>query len=122
MRQHPLPFAAMVVIVADSKKDEAVVGVVNPVLVMRLRLQEGIAGHLTLALDSQGACIKETVETNEFGKRRVGMLQDHLFDAVERDTDFAIATAACSKDKEEKKTGKRVFHDKLKVRLHQLRM
>ncbi len=94
MRQHTLPFAAMLIIVTDSAEDEAVVGVVNPVLVVRLRLEQGIARHLTVSLDAHCTCVKKAVDAIEFEERRIGMLHDYLFDAVERSTDHRIPLLA----------------------------
>ncbi|MBR3027902.1 MAG: hypothetical protein IKH58_07170 [Bacteroidales bacterium] len=93
MRQHLLLLTAMLIIVADGAEDEAVAGVVNPVFIMRLRLEQGIARHLTVALDAHSTSIKETVETDEFGECGVGMLLNDLLDAVERGCGLTIATS-----------------------------
>ena len=84
----------MLVIVADGAEDEAVAGVVDVVLVVGLCLQEGIARHLAVALDAHGTRVKQAVEADELGKGRIGMLPDHLLDAVERGAHFLIALAA----------------------------
>ena len=83
----------MLVIVTDGAEDEAVAGVIDVVLVAGLCLQEGIARHLTVALDAHSTGIKQAVEADELGKGRVGMLPDHLLDAVERGSDLTIATS-----------------------------
>jgi len=94
MRQHLLPFAAMVVIVTDSVENEAVVGVINPILVVSLRLQQGIACHLALAFDAYSTRVQQTIEANQLDERRVRTLLHHLLDAVERDVDHRIPVLA----------------------------
>ena len=91
MRQHLLALAAVLVVVVDGTEDEAVAGVVDEVLVVGLRLQEGIARHLTLALDVDRTCVKEAVEADKLDEGRVGMLLNHLLDAVERGGDLTVA-------------------------------
>ena len=94
MRQHLLPFAAMLIIVADGAEDEAVAGVVNPVLVVGLRLEQSITRHLTVSFNAHCTCIKETVEANKFDEGRIGMLLNDLLDADERGSYLTIATTA----------------------------
>ena len=94
VREHLLPFASMFVIVADGLEDEAVVGVVDVVLVIRLRLEQGISRLLTLPFDAQDACIKKAVELHKLEERRIGMLLNDCFDIVERGVDLEIAPAA----------------------------
>ncbi|MBO4753837.1 MAG: hypothetical protein J5543_04530 [Bacteroidales bacterium] len=94
MRKHPLPFTAMVIIVANGMEDKAVVGVVDVVLVMRLRLEQGIAGLLTVAFDTHSAHVEKAIEYHKLVESRVGMLLNYCLDIVERGVDFAIAPAA----------------------------
>ena len=94
MRQHLLPPAAMFVIVADGSEDETVVGVVNPVLIMRLRLEQGIARHLPLAFDAHSSRVQEAIEANKFDESRIGTLLHYLLDAVERGADHRIPLLA----------------------------
>ena len=90
MCEHLLPFAAMVVIVANGLEDEAVVSVVDIILVVGLRLQQGIACHLALAFDAYSTRVQQTIEANQLDERRVGMLLHYLLYAVERGADHWI--------------------------------
>ena len=94
MRQHLLPLASMLIVVADGTEDETVVGVVNPVLIMRLRLEQGIARHLPIAFDAHSTSVQEAIEVNKFDERRVGTLLHYLLDAVERGADLRIPMLA----------------------------
>ena len=92
--EHPLAVAAMLVIVTHGTEDKAVIGVIYVVLVIRLRLEQGIARNLTVSLDAHCTCVKKAVDAIEFEERRIGMLHDYLFDAVERSTDHRIPLLA----------------------------
>ena len=94
MRQHLLPLASMLIVVADGTEDETVVGVVNPVLIMRLRLEQGIARHLPIAFDAHSTSGKEAIEANKFDESRIGMLLHYLLYAVERGADHRIPLLA----------------------------
>ncbi|MBR5715181.1 MAG: hypothetical protein IKX59_01215 [Bacteroidales bacterium] len=94
VREHLLPLAAMVIIVADGLEDEAVVGVVDVVFVVRLRLEQGITSMLGIALKAENSNCEQAVKPLKLKKRRVGMLLDHCLYPIERGIDFAIASAA----------------------------
>ena len=100
MCEHPLPVAAMVIIVTYGLEDEAVVGIVNVVLVVRLSLKQGIASMLGIALKAESTICEQAVKPLKLKKRRVGMLLNHCLDIVERSADFAIASAARGECKE----------------------
>ena len=68
MCQHLFPLAAMVIIVTDCTEDKAIVRFINPIPVMRLRLEQGIAGMLGIALKGYITRCDQTVKTNEFKK------------------------------------------------------
>jgi uncharacterized membrane protein affecting hemolysin expression len=81
----------MFVIVAHGTEDEAVVGIIDEVLVVGLCLQEGIAGVLRITFEMHCISVQEAVEANKFDEGRIGMLLNHLLDAVERSSDFTVA-------------------------------
>ena len=83
MREHPLSFAAMVVIVADCTEDKAVVGFVDPVLVMSLRFEQGIACVLCIPFEMHSAGCDQAVKSDQFKKCGVTMLFDQRLDAIE---------------------------------------
>ena len=122
MCQHTLALASVLIIVSDSAEDETVVSVIDVVLVVRLRFEQGIARHLTVAFDAHSACIKEAVETDEFGEGGVGMLLNHLLDAVERGADFTIASVAGRQQDKEKKDEKREQFPPLEIWIHKISM
>ena len=92
--EHPLAVAAMLVIVTHGTEDKAVIGVIYVVLVIRLRLEQGIASHLTVAFNAHSAHVQQTVEVNKFDESRIGTLLHYLLDAVERGADLRIPMLA----------------------------
>ena len=94
MRQHLLALASMLIVVADGTENKAVVCVINPVLVICLRLEQGITRHLPIAFDAHSTSVQEAIEVNKFDESRIGTLLHYLLDAVERGADLRIPMLA----------------------------
>ena len=68
MCQHLLPLTAMGIIIAYSNEDEAVAGVVDPILVVGLRREQGITCTLGFSLKAQFARREQTIESTQLDK------------------------------------------------------
>ncbi len=91
----------MRVVIADGCEDKAVAGVVDPILVAGLRLQQGVARMLCFSLKAQTARGEQAVEPIQHVEGRIGMMFDARVYPFEQPIGLTAASPARGKARED---------------------